>query len=194
MALPPKITANARQSRALTSPIRLEIIGQFTTPGGMSIADVAERMGRSSNSLYYHFKVLEDVGLLRRVGSRPGVKKEEALFEPAAARIELPAINTAASVRGISKTMAAAFRMAQRDIVDAIQSGSGRTSGKHRNFAAWRLHCRSTKEVLAEINEHIRAIERILAREARRPGIPPDADQYFSLTLTLAPLRGRGSE
>ncbi|MFQ5510673.1 MAG: ArsR/SmtB family transcription factor [Candidatus Krumholzibacteriia bacterium] len=185
------ITADARQRRALSSPIRLEVIGQFTSRGGMSIADVAERMGRTPASLYYHFRVLENVGLLHKVGSRPGVKRNETLYEPVASRIEFPAGRSQADVLGAVKAMSSAFRMAERDLEDAIRTRSGRRSGKHRNFFATRMHCRITKQVLAEINEHVRAIEKILTREIHRKTVPANADQYCSLTLALLPLRGR---
>jgi len=180
------------QRRALSSPIRLEILGQFTDEGGMSIGDVAARIGRSPGSLYYHFRILETVGLLVRVGARPGVKRDETLYEPVAPRIAVAAeTDDESSLRSALKTMEAAFRMAERDLEAALTSGSPRTAGKHRNLYATRVHCRLTKQKLAEINEHLRAIERILLREAKRKELPPDADQYCSLTLALLPLRGR---
>lgn len=189
-----KVVATAKQRRALTSPIRLEIIGHFMSPGAMSIADIAERMGRTPGSLYYHFKVLEKVGLVHRVGSRPGVKKSEALFELAASRIELPSEPAEKTVADLSKTLAAAFRMAERDVEAALRAGNTRTKGRHRTLHALRLHFRVTKDVLAEVNDHLEAIEKALFREARRRKLPPDADQYCSLTIALAPLRGRGRE
>ena len=47
---------------------------------------------------------------------------------------------------------------------------------------------------LREVNTHLRAIERILAREARRKTLRPDADQFCSLTLALLPLRDRETD
>jgi AcrR family transcriptional regulator len=186
------LTANAEQRRALSSPIRLEILGHFTTPEGMSIADIAERMGRSPGSLYYHFGVLEDVGLIKRIGTRPGVKRDEALFEPAASRLQFPVEkDSEASVRQVMKTMVSAFRMTERDLESAIRTGTARQTGKHRNFFATRMHCRINKRTLADINQHLRAIEQIIEREGRRKQLPEDANQYCSLTLALLPLRGR---
>lgn len=58
------------------------LIGEAAHPEVVRcIRDVAERMGRSPGSLYYHFRLLEKVGLLQMVGSRPGVKRNEALYE-----------------------------------------------------------------------------------------------------------------
>jgi AcrR family transcriptional regulator len=184
---------SAAQRTAVSSPIRLEILGQFTSPGGMSIADVAERMGRPATTLYYHFRILEKVGLLVRTGSRPGTKKSESLYEPVANRFELAVEQDSKSAVGAAiKTVSLAFRMAERDLESALTSGTTRATGKYRNTMAGRLHCRTTRSTLAEINHHIRAIEKIFERESRRVTVPPDADEYLSFTVALLPLRGRG--
>jgi AcrR family transcriptional regulator len=186
------LRANAEQRHALSSPIRLEIIGQFTSGEGMSIAEVAGRIGRTPGSLYYHFRLLEDVGLIKRIGERPGIKRAEALFEPAASRFEFPAEpDSEADLRDVMKTMASALRMTERDLEAAIRTGSARQTGRHRNFFATRMHCRINKRTLAEINQHLRAIEHIVEREVKRKRLPEDANQYCSLTLALLPLRGR---
>lgn len=184
---------SAAQRTAVSSPIRLEILGQFTSPGGMSIADVGERMGRPATTLYYHFRILEKVGLLVRTGSRPGTKKSETLYEPVANRFELAIEqNSQSEVGAAIKTVSLAFRMAERDLEAALTSGTARAAGKHRNTMAGRLHCRTTRSTVAEINQHIRAIEKIFERESRRAILPADADEYLSLTIALLPLRGRG--
>ena len=186
------VVERADQRRALSSSIRLEILGAFTTPGGMSIRDVAERMGKRAGSLYYHFGLLEKVGLLIRVGERPGGKRPQALFEPVAQRIELSVESAAGDVVETAlKTMSSAFRMAERDMKSALQGGTARTEGRHRNFAAYRVHMRLNKKSLAEINRHLKALEGLIEREARSKDLPEDADQYCSLTLALLPLRGR---
>lgn len=186
------LKANARQRQALSSPMRLEILGQFTSPGGMSIREVAQRMGRSPGSLYYHFRMMEEVGLLKRVGKRSTAKKAEALFRPAAPRFEFGTEDRSDSaIRDALKAMESAFRMALRDLDAAMRDGAARTSGAHRTFFAARVHFRTNKKTLAEINRHLKAIEKILGRESQRAKLPPDADQYCSLTLALLPLRDR---
>jgi AcrR family transcriptional regulator len=183
------------QRKALTSPIRLEILGQFFSPGGMSIAEVAEHMGRPPASLYYHFRILEKVGLLKRAGSRPSGKRTEVLYELIAPRIGIPAAKTSKQgAEDAVRTIAAAFRMAERDMEQAISSGSARPGGRFRNFLTTRMHCRLTKSALAEINLHLRAIDRIADRETRRRRPPSDANQHCSLTIALLPLRGRSSK
>ena len=189
------IARQPAQHRALSSPIRLEILGQFTWPDEMSISEVARRMGRPASSLYYHFGILEKVGLLRRVGERPRVKRAEAVFKPVASRIAIPAsLGTRSSIRASLKAMRSAFRMAERDLEAVLKSGKASLAGQRPSFFAARMHFRITKKTLAEINKHLEAIDKILDREGRRKKLPPDADQYCSLTLALLPLRGRGQD
>jgi predicted transcriptional regulator len=182
------------QRDALSSPIRLEILGAFTAPGGLSIADVAQRMGRPASSLYYHFRILEQVGLLLRVGKRPRAKRPETLYQPVAPRIEVQAPQAEAGLAPVLKTMASAFRMAERDLEAALRSRTSRTAGRHRDLAAFRVHMRLTRDELAEFNEHLRALERFISRQAARKNMPPEADRFCSLTLAFLPLRGRGRE
>jgi AcrR family transcriptional regulator len=190
-----RMVSGTKAGKALASPLRLEILGQFTTPGGMSIAEVAARMGRSASGLYYHFDLLERAGILKRAGERRRGTRSEALFEPVAARIALAVSpDRPPTVADARKALSAAFRMAERDFTAALESGSFRESGPGRNLYAARMHCRLTPAVLGRLNKHLQAIESILERESRRTRVPADADQFVSLTLALLPLPGREAE
>jgi predicted transcriptional regulator len=182
------------QRRALTSPIRLEILGHLD-PGAASIAEVAERMGRPPTSLYYHFALLERVGLIRKAGGRKSGKRTEALYETIASKIGVPAAKSAGRPdEHVLRTMGAAFRMAERDMEEALRSGTARSEGRLRNFLATRLHCRLTNKSLSEINAHLRAIDRIIEKELRHTRKSPDAGHYCSVTIALMPLRGRARQ
>lgn len=185
------IIRRAEQRKALSSPIRMEILGQFITHEGMSIAEVAQRMGRPPASLYYHFRLLEQVGLLPAVGSRQAGKRQEILYRPVASRFALAVSPSGAGVQEAMKTMSAAFRMAERDMEAALTSGNARPEGADRNFFGARMHARLDRAALAVINKHFRAIERILQRQSRKRRVSDDSDQYCSLTMALLPLKGR---
>ncbi len=193
------------QRRALGSPLRLEILGLFTTKEPLSVAEMAERIGRPAASLYYHVRLLEKVGILTRAGERSSGPREEALYHPIAERFALPTDpESGEGVADATKTLASAFRMAERDFAAAMQSAATpstttRSTGIHtkgplRNMFATRVHCRLDKDALRELNQHLRAIERLVARTVRQTGAPEKGDQYLSLTLALLPLRGRHTE
>lgn len=186
------IAEDPAQRKALTSPLRLEIIGLFTTREALSVAEMAERMGRPTASLYYHVRLLESVGLLKRTGGKPGARREEALYRPIAERFAIPADpESGEGVSDVTKTVATAFRMAERDFEAAIASDSLRREGPLRNAYVTRVHCRVSKDELRELNRHLRSIENVLAGAARRAKPGSESDQYLSLTLALLPLRGR---
>lgn len=196
MKTPKKTTlraTGAEQRTALASPLRLEILGLFTNPGPLAIADMAELMGRTAGSLYHHVGILEKAGLLRRTGTRPKGKRYEALFEPAASRIELGAqADDEEALRHVVKMLASAFRMAERDLVAAMQRDDICQEGPDRNLYATRMHLRASPKMLASINKHLRAIEKLVTAAATQtPDLSPD-DQHLSLTMALLPLKGRG--
>ena len=110
-----------QQREALTSPLRVEILGQFTGPTPLSVRDLAERMGRTPHSIYYHVHLMARAGLLREVGRREGGGRSEALYQPVRNRVALEAADPGAGL-AIRRTMGAAFRMAERDLEAALES------------------------------------------------------------------------
>ena len=185
--------SGADQRSALASPLRLEIICLFTGPEPLAISDMAPLMGRSAGSLYHHVGILERAGLLVRTGTRPKGKRYEALFRPAADRIEMEAQPTEGGRDQLAvKTMAAAFRMAERDLAAALDAGRFTEDGPARNLYATRVHLRASPDLLRKLNKHLKAIEDLLVAEAARDTNPSANDQHLSLTLALLPLKGRG--
>lgn len=187
------MTASGKdQQSALASPLRLEILGLFTTPDSLAISDMAKLMGRPAGSLYHHVGILEKVGFLKRTGSRPKGKRHEALFRPTASRMELDAENMGEdSVQLAVKTIGSAFRMAERDLEAALTSGNFNKEGPDRNLFAGRLHMRVSPKVLAKLNKHLQGIEDLLTAELSKEPKPRPDDQHLSLTMALLPLKGR---
>lgn len=178
------------QREALTSPLRLEILGQFTGPTPLSVRDLAERMGRTPHSIYYHVHLLARVGLLREVGLRPGgAGRGEALYRPVQDTIRVDSAEPGAEDT-IRRTMAAAFRMAQRDLDSALESASRRAPADPPGLAT-RLHFRATPRTVKDVRRHLQAAIDIVQREARS-GARGTTGSMYSLTLALLPLRGRG--
>ena len=185
---------SAEQRKALTSPLRLEIIGLFTSHGALSIADMAERMGRSPGSLYHHVGILENVGLLRRAGTRPKGKRYEALFEVSARLTAFEADpKDEDSIADLVRAMSAAFRMSERDLEAALRRDDLKSEGPARNLLATRVHMRISPDLLAELNQHIDAIQTLLVGQIDAGDSAGPEDELLSLTLALLPLRRRDS-
>ncbi len=184
MPRPTRHRVTREQREALTSPLRVEILGQFTGPNPLSVRDLAERMGRTPHSIYYHVHLMTRVGLLREVGRREGGGRSEALYQPARDEVALDAADPGAGL-AIRRTMGAAFRMAERDLEAALESAPG-----DPRLLGMRGHFRATPRVLQQVRRHLEAALEIVQREARR-GAGRKQGPLYSLTLALLPLRGR---
>jgi predicted transcriptional regulator len=183
----------SNQRSALASPLRLEILGLFTNPEPLAIADMARMMGRTPGSLYHHVGLLEKAELLKRTGTRPKGKRHEALFRPTATRIEIDASSGTEEVVGhVVKALSSAFRMAERDLAAALVSGASRTDGPGRNLFATRMHMRASPKLLAQLNKHLKAIEDLMVADAEKSTQPSPDDEHLSLTIALLPIKGRG--
>lgn len=180
------------QKRAIASPLRMELIGLFVDREKLSVAEIAERMGRPASAIHYHVGVLLEAGLLLRAGARRDSRRPEALYRPAADlfRMEHSRGKEGAGTPAPVKTMAAAFRMAEREMTAALSDPTVKSSGPHRNIMGARMHARLSKQDLAELNRHLRAIEKMLTKIAKTHK-PSAEDQFVSLTLALLPLRNR---
>ena len=92
--------------------------------------------------------------------------RSEALYLPAADMFKMaqPLDAPEEVAAAALKTMSTAFRMAERDMKAALTNPSSKTSGPYRNAFGARIHCRLSKKDLAELNRHLRAIEKMMTR------------------------------
>ena len=180
------------QRRAIASPLRLELIGLFIDPEPLSVAQIAERMGRPATAIHYHVRLLEKAGLLRRAGAQRSGSRNEALYRPVADvyKLDEPLDPESGDGEASVKTLSMAFRMAVSDMKAALEDTSTRDSGPRRNFLGGRFHCRLSRADLAQLNRHLRAIEKMLSRADKTHELSP-SDTFISLTLALMPLRNR---
>jgi len=179
-----------RQRKVLTSPIRLEILGHFTSSDPLSVSDLAEQMGRPATAVYYHVHELERVGLIERAGSRPSGKRKESLFRPVAEQYDLtPDRTNPEQVEDTLTTMGAAHSMVIRDMEASLKNDTGRFEGPDRNFIALRVHGRLSRKSLAKANKHIDALLELFLEKPQTP--ETTETEFISLTAALLPLRGR---
>ncbi len=186
------VVRRADQRAALTSPLRLEILEHFLVAGPAAVDEVAARMGRAPDSLYYHVRMLVKVGLLRPRGSRKSGKRDKKLYAVVAPRIELPC-RSGSATETTMKAMALAFRMAEREMRASLESGRFEEQGRYRDFYAGRVRSDLSRAALAEVNRHLKAIEDIFSRAFRTA---PVNGTSCSLTVTLlpAPRDNEGSD
>lgn len=179
-----------RQRKALASPLRQEILGRWTDGVPRTVADIAAGMGRPATAVYYHMHQLEKVGLLIRVGSRPGPKRDEVLFKPVAKEFDLtPIPGDPEQIADAMAALTTANKMALGDLKASFESGEARFDGPDRSILAFRLHARLSAEKKARANA---LLDELLALFQDEAAAAKAADaEFFSLTVAMAPLRGR---
>ena len=178
------------QRKALASPLRQEILGRWTDGEPRTVADIAAVMGRPATAIYYHMHQLEKVGLLIRAGSRPGPKRDEILYKPVAKEFDLtPTPGDPEQIADAMAALTTANRMALGDLKASFESGEDRFDGPDRSILAFRLHARLTDEKKARANALLDELLTLFQDESSTDKVA-DAE-FFSLTVALAPLRGR---
>jgi DNA-binding MarR family transcriptional regulator len=178
------------QRQAVSSPLRMEILGYFSAGRPLSVREVAERMGRPATAIHYHVRLLEQSGLLEKSGERREGRRREAEYTKVAEAIAIPSHDGEHALA--LKTAASGFRMAERDMKAALAEGAARSEGDDRNFYSIRVHCRVSPQELAEINQRLDALLGAVLDSMRRDE-PEDDDEFVSLTLALLPLPDRSA-
>jgi transposase-like protein len=182
------------QREALTSPLRLEII-EHLVYGPATVAEIARRMGRRPDSLYYHIRLLARVGLLVPAGTRKRGKRDETVYDIVAKGIVLPVHRRDQAVIDTTmKTIGAAFRRAEREMRNTLERGTPCMSGDERNFWAAHQHIRIRPTALKKINQLLARAQDIIAREHEKPPADAESALICSYTVALFPVCGRGGD
>jgi DNA-binding transcriptional ArsR family regulator len=186
--------SNPAQLRALSSPVRIEIVGAFQSFGPMSIRELAEKMARPADGLYHHMRQLEKVHILRVKLTRRVGKRDESVFELTAERFghtEMP--RSPAMKKAIVQTAGAALRLASREFNRAVLEHKAQEGEQPPtcpgDLARTRLSRQKswlTEDDLVALQALLDKVERFLrVRMRRKQGRP------FALTQVLVPLSKR---
>lgn len=166
---------------AVASARRMEIISSLVDAGPASIAELAERLGRSPHSLYYHMQLLGEARVVR--SARKGALKKESVYELAARSIMLgPDPESKASIQATEHALDSILRLTTREVTAALRSGA-RRKGAEREVVGIRLKGRMTGKMLRSLNRQVNALERSL----HRAGGSVKTGKLYALTIVLTP-------
>lgn len=150
--------------RVLASPVRREIWAYLRGQGPHTVAEIAKGMGRSQTSLYAHIEMMSRTGVIEQSGSKRSGKRHAAIYRAGVTENDIAYDGkNAQSVKASARYAAAVMRRANREVADHLASGTANTKGKNRDTIVLGARARLTKQQLAEVNNHIDAIERIVA-------------------------------
>ena len=83
------IVSRLDQMAALASPARQELLDVLARMGAASLAEIGAVLGRPSDGLYYHIRVLQRVALVVPAGTRGRGGRKERLFRATASEFAL---------------------------------------------------------------------------------------------------------
>lgn len=169
---------------AVASPARQELLSALGN-GPATVTELAERLGRTRQALYYHVRQLAGAGLVREAGERGAGRDRERVWALAVERVAVGArAGHRRDLATADRAVGAMLRLTAREVRAAIASGASARTGARRELLALRGKSRLEPQELARLNGQLEAIERLLVRAKARP-----AGRLYSLTIVLTPSR-----
>jgi DNA-binding transcriptional ArsR family regulator len=189
MSRSPAVIQRPAQIRLLASPVRQEIVDTLEALGGEApVAAIAAHLGRPSDGLYYHLRILVRGGLLEELPD----EGEGRRFRTRARRSERLRLRyepgRTANARAGARVVGSMLRTTRRDFVSALADPDVVIDGEKRALRASRVKGWVAPADLAELN-------RLFARasELLRPKSEAKGAQLMSLTWVLTPVRAMPS-
>ncbi len=174
---------DARQIGLLASPARIEIVDTLESLGeAVSVAELAARLGRTADSLYYHLRALAKGGLIDEQIDADGRRYRARTRAGRRLRLRYKPGGTA-NARAVNKVATSVLRVAGRDFARALADPDTVVEGPMRELWAARGKGWVRNSDLAEIN-------RLLLRLMDLLHTPRDGAEgrLVALTWILAPL------
>ncbi|MCH8148887.1 MAG: helix-turn-helix transcriptional regulator [Planctomycetes bacterium] len=178
------LVSTVAQMEALASPIRHQIHLAMEMLGPCSVNELAERMGRVPETLYYHVRRLEKVGILAKVGTRDAGMREEAIYRLQGKRLRVdPRQTSPRFLKAMAKGCGSLLRFAQRSFEQALEARAERRTVPKRSLRIEQVAVRLSARNLVELNNRLDGLQEFLsdADEA-------DDKQMYVITVATAPL------
>jgi predicted transcriptional regulator len=168
------------QIRALSTPIRQDIVDTIAALGSCSVAELADVLGRPADGLYYHVNALQSARLISVSVATRGSRRKRRLSidRPQSIRYE-PA--QSANRQAVLRLVSAMLRNARRQFARGLRRDGAVVRGVRRNLWAGRIRGGLSDTELREVNRLINALIRTF-----RP-LRQAESRLYELTFVLAP-------
>ena len=151
--------------RALRSPLRQDIVLVLESVGPSSVAEIAERLGRSTHSLYYHVRQLERAGLVRTHEVRSTGRRDETVYALVSKGLVIDQRQRSQPfLEALGEMYSAALRRAERGLMRTLEEDLLRPPEEPRRSGVVTVNARLTprgqkllKQRLLELAETIEA-------------------------------------
>ena len=186
MATPRKtfVIRRAEQLAALSSPVRCRIVESLSVHGPSSVREIASRVDRLPESLYYHVRALVDVGIVLQRGKRKVGRRSEAVYRLVAPRLVIdPKQRSRAYLEALTGTCAAVLRLAERNYRTSVDRGGFTLSGAKRSLLVRRCTARLDRAGLTELNQLLDRVADLLEEHE-----DSKSSDTYALTIVLTQL------
>ena len=156
--------------------------------GPCSVRELAALLGRRPDALYYHIRVLREVGLLAQFSPEEDGERGatvDVMFRPLQLHYEL---GDRSNRDGVCRVVGAMARSAQRNFRRAFRPGVAEVAGTARDLWAGRCQGWLSEEDMHEVN---RLLNRLLSILRARQAPTRRGAKRREITFILAPLPGR---
>lgn len=181
------ILSTPRQLGALASPVRQEIVDTLEALGGEApVAALAAQLGRPSDGLYYHLRLLVRAGLLDPLAD-VGDGRRYRIRGRGGARLRLQYLPGATpNARAVERVVAGMLRIARRDFAAAIRREETVAEGPGRTLWASRTKGWVGAAELEAVNALLERLIELLQR-----GPSSTRRQLLAVTWAIAPVMAR---
>lgn len=206
-----RVSLNSRKDvEAVGSSLRMEILRHLQTHGPSTVFELARRMNRSADSLYYHVRRLQEAGVLARTGTRSSTRREEGLFALAGEPLTV-AVESAGegATEAVLESARAVLRDAESNLAAVLEAERLAARGREpvridgRGNAGepvtrtlplvTRMRGRLPPQAVAEICAHLDAIAEIFVRHKQGEAAAGAAGApLHEMASVFAPLHGNG--
>jgi DNA-binding transcriptional ArsR family regulator len=182
----PYYITSRKQLLALASPGREDIIDAVELIGPCGVTEIARFLGRPRNALYYHVRVLRDVGLLLETTVSGAGTKPFAQYDvpgrPVILRYDL---SSERSRRAVARVGRSRFRRGERGFLRACRKDLAVVEGPRRNL--WVVHLKGwlSPRDLEAANEHFHKLVEIFRQGA---DAATEERAAYDLTFGIAPV------
>lgn len=179
----PALIEAADEIALLASPTRIEIVDTLEAHGSaISVADLAQQLGRPADGLYYHLRQLADGGLIEEEAGTEGRLYRSRSRTGDRLRLRYRPGETA-NAEAVGRVAASVLRVAGRDFARALADPDAVVEGPRRELWAARGKGWVGPAELAEINRLLLRLMDLLhnPRGKRR-------NRQIAMSWVLAPI------
>ena len=179
------VIRRADQLAALNSPVRARIVESLSAHGPSSVREIADRLGRLPESLYYHLRPLVNVGIVVFKEKRKVRRRAEAVYQLAARRLVIdPRQRSKEYIEALAGTCSAVLRLADRNYRAAIDRGGFALDGPRRSLMVRHYTLRLNRAGLSRLNRLLDGVAEMYDGQDGAEG-----DDPYSVTIVLSQLQ-----